>query len=82
MPFIARTKMTECLFLLWTAHNVVLYLLTFKLTLIKRDYIRRKRKSENLNKLLTLILRQSCVRRVARCSSFCIGQRKCNQIIA
>ena len=30
----SQNQMTSCLFLLWTAQNVVLYLSTFKLTLI------------------------------------------------
>ena len=32
----SQNQMTSCLFLLWTAHNIVLYLFCFKLSLIKK----------------------------------------------
>ena len=33
-PVHSQNQMTSCLFLLWTAQNVVVYLFTFKLTLV------------------------------------------------
>ena len=36
--FHSQHQMTSCLFLLWTAKNIVLYLLSFELILIKKTY--------------------------------------------